>query len=128
MVHEIEEIAYLNDICDRLGMDTISGGSLCAFAMEAADKGRIQEKIAWGDVDKIANLLNDIAHKKGIGAILAEGVRHAAKAWGMEDEAIHVKGLDPAGYEPRVLKDTCICDLGSPSLPLEIDFQGELAG
>jgi aldehyde:ferredoxin oxidoreductase len=104
MVHEIEEIAYLNDICDRLGMDTISGGSLCAFAMEAADHGRIHEKIAWGDVDQIANLLNDIAHKKGIGAILAEGVRHAAKAWGMEDMAIHVKGLDPAGYEPRVLK------------------------
>ena len=104
MVHEIEEIAYLNDICDRLGIDTISGGSLCAFAMEASDQGRIQEKIAWGDVDKIASLLNDIAYKKGIGAVLAEGIRHAAKTWDMEDVAIHVKGLDPAGYEPRVLK------------------------
>jgi aldehyde:ferredoxin oxidoreductase len=104
MVHEIEEIAYLNDICDRLGMDTISAGSLCAFAMEASEMGRIQEKIKWGDVDKIAQLLQDISSKKGIGAILAEGIRHAAKAWGMEDIAIHVKGLDPAGYDPRVLK------------------------
>jgi aldehyde:ferredoxin oxidoreductase len=104
MVHEIEEIAYLNDICDRLGIDTISGGSLCAFAMEASEKGRIEEKINWGDVDKIAELLNDIAYKKGTGAILAEGIRHAAKTWNMEDIAIHVKGLDPAGYEPRVLK------------------------
>ncbi|MCX8116353.1 MAG: aldehyde ferredoxin oxidoreductase family protein [Desulfobacterota bacterium] len=104
MVHEIEEIAYLNDICDRLGLDTISAGSLCAFAMEASEMGRISEKIPWGDVDKIAQLLQDIAFKKGIGAILAEGIRHAAKAWDMEDIAIHVKGLDPAGYEPRVLK------------------------
>ena len=104
MVHEIEEIAYLNDICDRLGIDTISGGSLCAFAMEASEKGRIEEKINWGDVDKIAELLNDIAYKKGTGAVLAEGIRHAAKTWNMEDIAIHVKGLDPAGYEPRVLK------------------------
>ncbi len=104
MVHEIEEIAYLNDLCDRLGMDTISGGSLCAFAMEASEKGRIQEKIGWGDVDKVANLLNDIAYRKGIGAVLSDGIRHAAKVWGMEDAAIHVKGLDPAGYEPRVLK------------------------
>jgi aldehyde:ferredoxin oxidoreductase len=104
MIHEIEEIAYLNDICDRLGMDTISAGSLCAFAIEASEKGRIREKIGWGDVDKIAELLNGIAYKKGNGAILAEGIRHAAKAWEMEDIAIHIKGLDPAGYDPRILK------------------------
>jgi aldehyde:ferredoxin oxidoreductase len=104
MVHEIEEIAYLNDICDRLGMDTISAGSLCAFAIEASEIGRIQEKIKWGDVDKIAELLHDISNKKGIGAILADGIRHAAKTWEMEGIAIHVKGLDPAGYDPRILK------------------------
>jgi aldehyde:ferredoxin oxidoreductase len=104
MVHEIEEIAYLNDICDRLGMDTISAGSLCAFAIEASEMGRIEEKIDWGDVDRIAELLHDITFKKGIGGILAEGIRHAAKIWEMEDIAIHVKGLDPAGYDPRVLK------------------------
>jgi len=104
MVHEIEEIAYLNDLCDRLGVDTISAGSLCAFAIEASEMGRIQERIGWGDVDKIAELIHNIANRKGIGAILAEGIRHAAKVWGMEDVAIHVKGLDPAGYDPRVLK------------------------
>jgi len=72
--------------------------------MEASERGRIQEKIKWGDVDKIAELLHYIAYKKGIGAILAEGIRHASKAWEMEDMAIHVKGLDPAGYDPRILK------------------------
>jgi len=59
----------------------ISTGSLCAFAMEASEKGRLKEKITWGDVDKIAELLHDIASKKGIGAILAEGIRYAAKTW-----------------------------------------------
>jgi aldehyde:ferredoxin oxidoreductase len=104
MIHEIEEISYLNDICDRLGMDTISAGSLCAFAIEASEMDRIKEKIAWGDVDKIAELLHDIAYKKGVGTVLAEGVRYAAKAWDMENIAIHIKGLDPAGYDPRILK------------------------
>ena len=104
MVHEIEEIMYLNDICDRLGMDTISAGSLCAFAIEASEIGRIKEKIHWGEADKIAELLHDIASRKGLGAILAEGIRHASKAWDMEDIAIHTKGLDPAGYDPRILK------------------------
>ncbi len=104
MVKDIEEIAYLNDICDRLGLDTISAGNLCAFAMEASELGRIQEKITWGDVDGIAQLLHDMANKKGIGEILAEGIAYAARAWDMEDIAIHVKGLEPAGYDPRVLK------------------------
>jgi aldehyde:ferredoxin oxidoreductase len=104
MVHEIEEIAYLNDVCDRLGMDTISAGSLCAFAIEASEMGRIKERIRWGAVDKIAELLHSIAFKKGIGEDLAEGIRHAAEVWNMEDIAVHVKGLDPAGYDPRVLK------------------------
>jgi aldehyde:ferredoxin oxidoreductase len=104
MVHEIEEVIYLNDLCDRLGMDTISAGSLCAFAMEASEMGRIQEKVKWGDVDRIAQLLQEIAFKKGLGITLAEGIRHAAMAWGMEDVAIHIKGLDPAGYDPRILK------------------------
>jgi aldehyde:ferredoxin oxidoreductase len=104
LVRDIDEIVYLNDICDRLGMDTISSGNLCAFAMEASEKGILPEKIPWGDVDKVASLLEDIAYKKGIGVILSEGIRYAAKAWKMEEMAIHVKGLEPAGYDPRVFK------------------------
>jgi aldehyde:ferredoxin oxidoreductase len=131
MIHEIEEIAYLNDICDRLGMDTISAGSLCAFAMEASEMGRITEKINWGDVDKVAQLLYDIASKKGLGAILAEGIRHAAKAWDMEDIAIHTKGLDPAGYDPRVLKGMGLAnatsDRGACHLRATF-YKAELAG
>ena len=63
MAHEIEETAYLNDICDRLGLDTISAGSLCAFAIEASEMGRIEQKIKWGGVDKIADLPHDITSK-----------------------------------------------------------------
>jgi aldehyde:ferredoxin oxidoreductase len=131
MIDEIEEIAYLNDICDRLGMDTISAGSLCAFAMEASEMGRIQEKIGWGDVDKVAQLLYDISSKTGTGAVLAEGIRYAAKAWDMEDIAIHVKGLDPAGYDPRVLKGMGLAnatsDRGACHLRATF-YKAELAG
>jgi len=131
MVHEIEEIAYLNDICDRLGLDTISAGSLCAFAMEASEMGRIQERISWGEVDKIAQLLHDISSRKGIGAILAEGIRHAAKEWDMEEIAIHTKGLDPAGYDPRILKGMGLAyatsDRGACHLRATF-YKAELAG
>jgi aldehyde:ferredoxin oxidoreductase len=104
MVKSIEEIIYLNDLCDRLGMDTITAGNLAAFAIEASKNKKIKENLQYGDVDGIAEILTKIAYRKGVGKILSEGVRHAAKVWGMEETAIHVKGLEPAGFDPRVLK------------------------
>ncbi len=104
MIDSIEEIIYLNDICDRLGMDTITAGNLCAFTIEAYKHGKVDYKIDYGDVDAIAKLLNMIARREGIGNILAQGIKHAAKEWDLEDIAVHVKGMEPAGYDPRVLK------------------------
>jgi aldehyde:ferredoxin oxidoreductase len=104
MVKSIEEIIYLNDLCDRLGMDTITAGNSAAFAIEASKRRKIKEKLNYGDVDGIASVLNKIAYRKGLGRILSEGVRHVATVWGMEEKAIHVKGLEPAGFDPRVLK------------------------
>ena len=104
LIDDIREIAYLNDICDRLGIDTMTAGNLTAFTIEASRRKSIGEKIEYGDVDGIAELLHKITRKEGIGAVLAEGIVSASKEWGLEDLAIHVKGLEPAGYDPRVLK------------------------
>jgi aldehyde:ferredoxin oxidoreductase len=113
-IDSIEEIAYLNDICDRLGMDTISAGNLAAFAIEAARQGKIDCDIDYNEPDKIAGLLRDIAYRRGIGDVLARGIKTAAKEWHMEDQAIHVKGLEPAGYDPRVLKGMGLAYGSSP--------------
>ncbi|MFQ6066270.1 MAG: aldehyde ferredoxin oxidoreductase family protein, partial [bacterium] len=103
-VNELEEIAYLNDICDREGMDTISAGNLIAFCMELSRRGRIKEQIKYGDPDQVAELLGKISRREGIGDILARGIRYASKVWDSEDIGVHVKGLEPAGFDPRVLK------------------------
>lgn len=103
-IQTIEEIMYLNDICDRLGMDTITAGNLAGLTIEAVRQQRVDYAIDYGDTEAIARLLHDIASRKGIGDLLAQGIKKAAKAWNMEDQAIHVKGLEPAGYDPRVLK------------------------
>ena len=104
MIEEIEEIAYLNDICDRVGMDTITAGNLCAFTIEAARRGKVDYDIDYNQPEKVAKLLQEIGNREGIGDVLAEGIVHAAKTWGLEDLAIHVKGMEPAGYDPRTLK------------------------
>jgi len=103
-IDSIEEIIYLNDLCDRLGIDTITAGNLAALTIEAARQGRIDMSIDYNDVDAIAALLEHIALRRDVGAVLAQGIRYTADQWGMQDQAIHVKGLEPAGYDPRVLK------------------------
>ncbi|MFC2063413.1 aldehyde ferredoxin oxidoreductase C-terminal domain-containing protein, partial [Chloroflexota bacterium] len=104
LIDDLREIVYLNDICDSLGIDTMTAGNLAAFTIEAGRRGNIDEKIAYGDVDAIAELLKKIVNRDGIGNTLAEGIVHTSREWGLEDLAIHVKGMEPSGYEPRVLK------------------------
>ena len=131
MVEDVGEIAYLNDLCDRLGLDTISAGNLCAFAMEAAKRKKIDYPIEYGDADGIAKLLHMIARREGIGEVLAEGIVHASKVWDLEDIAVHVKGLEPAGYDPRTLKGMGLAyatsDRGACHLRTTF-FRPELAG
>ena len=104
MIDSIEEIVYLNHLCDSLGMDTITTGNLCAFAMEAFQQKKSDFRIDYGDSEQTASLISMIARKEGIGELLAQGILKTAEAWGMEDTAVHVKGMEPAGYDPRVLK------------------------
>jgi aldehyde:ferredoxin oxidoreductase len=130
-ISEIEEIVYLNDICDRLGIDTITGGNLAAFTIEASRRGKIKEHYDYGDVDKIASLLHAITYRRGVGEVLAEGIKHAGREWGMEDIAIHVKGMEPSAYDPRILKGMGLAyatsDRGACHLRCTV-FKAELAG
>jgi aldehyde:ferredoxin oxidoreductase len=104
MVRNIDEIAHLNDLCDRLGLDTISAGNLCAMVAEASSQGRLDAPLTYGDADSISALLEQIANREGLGDVLADGILKGAARLGLSDMAVHVKGLEPAGYDPRVLK------------------------
>lgn len=103
-IYQLDEIIYLNDICDRMGIDTITAGNLVALIMEASEKGLVDYKLNYGDAVGAADLLKKIANREGIGDILAQGIKEASKQLGISDIAVHVKGLEPAGYDPRVLK------------------------
>ena len=109
-VGSIEDVAYLNSRCNELGMDTISLGGVLGFAVEAYMKGVITLKdldgadIGWGKTDELAKLAEAIAHRRGrVADILAEGVKIASEKIGKKSEgfAVHVKGLEIPGYDPR---------------------------
>lgn len=114
MVEDMAEIVHLNDICDRLGMDTITAGNLCGLAIEAKLRGKIDYDIEYGNVDQIATLLQMISDREGVGETLANGIIPASREWGLEDIAVHVKGMEPAGYDPRALKGMGLTFATSP--------------
>lgn len=92
--------------CDELGLDTISAGGTIAWAMECAERGLIDAPwLRFGDADALLRALDEIGAREGLGALLAEGSRAAARAVGQGSEAFapHVKGLELPGYEPRTL-------------------------
>jgi len=108
-ISNLEAIARYNLLCDKLGLDTISTGDAVAFAMECYEKKIITKKdtdgleLAFGNVEAYTKMPDLIAHRKAIGNILAEGVKRAAEKIGKGSErfAVHVKGLEYPGYEPR---------------------------
>ena len=97
------EIMYLNDICDRLGVDTMTGGNLCALAIEASRRGLIDLKLDFGDAEGVAAFLESMCRRDTeLGDLFAEGVLTVEQELGLEGVAVHVKGMEPAGYDPRV--------------------------
>ncbi|MEZ0247862.1 MAG: aldehyde ferredoxin oxidoreductase family protein, partial [Thermoproteus sp.] len=103
-VKDVDWLVKINDVADRLGMDSISLGNVLAFAVAASKAGKLPIRLEWGDGEALARLAEDIAYRRGVGDLLAEGVKRAAEALGLSDLAVHVKGLEPAGYDPRALK------------------------
>ncbi len=104
LISSLEEILYLNDLCNRLGLDTVSTGNVIAFAMKASQDGRLDLNLPFGDTARTEEIIRKIAYRDGLGGILAEGVRDASRILGLEDLAIHVKGLEPPGFDPRSFK------------------------
>jgi aldehyde:ferredoxin oxidoreductase len=90
-----------NDLCGRLGMDTISAGVTLAYAMEATERGMMSSDLRFGSSEEIAGMLTDIAHRRGLGDDLANGTRWLAQKYGGAAFAMHVKGMELGAYDPR---------------------------
>ena len=126
-------------LCDHFGVDAISAGGTIAWAIETADKGLLPGARAlglrFGDPDGVLRAIDAIGQRSGLGDLLAEGSRRAAAATGGGSSAwaMHVKGLELPGYEPRSLKTMALGLAVSPrgachnrSGAYEADFSGDV--
>jgi len=98
-----EVLIKANELCDRYGLDTITVGNVIAFYMACSEAGEVEEKVVFGDNKGILELIRKITFREGVGDILAEGTRIVAEKLNVSVEPVHVRGLEPAGYDPRAL-------------------------
>jgi aldehyde:ferredoxin oxidoreductase len=109
MNRDLAGVIKANELCNRLGMDTISCGAAIAWAMELYEKGLLTPQttdgldLTWGNIEAVLALLPRIARREGFGALFSDGTLAAAKKIGGEamDAVVHVKGLDLPMHDPR---------------------------
>jgi aldehyde:ferredoxin oxidoreductase len=109
LIDDLPALAAINGRCNDLGLDTISTSGAIAFATEAMERGLISPddagglQLDWGAPEPVLVLVEQIAHREGLGALLADGVRAAAAKLGPEAAsfATHVKGLELPYHDPR---------------------------
>jgi aldehyde:ferredoxin oxidoreductase len=113
-VYDLPRVVKANDLCDRLGMDSISFGVTLAFARECYEKGLLSEvdspHLEFGDSDGLVELADAVARREGFGDRLADGsFALADELGGTSKKYLHgSKGLEFAAHSPRGLKGMSI--------------------
>lgn len=109
LVDDMEALIYANDLCNLHGFDTISAGGTIAFAIECFENGLITKKdtdgieLTWGNADAMIQVLKKMCVREGIGDLLADGAREAARkiGRGAEDFSMDVGGELIPLHDPR---------------------------
>jgi len=116
LLEDLGYVVYLSRLADDWGMDAASLGNVAGFAIECYEKGLLTPddldglRLSWGDGAAILELCHRILNRQGFGDLLAEGVKKASQFLGAEAKgfAMHVKGLEFAGYAPQAHHDRAL--------------------
>ena len=130
-ITEVEAVLKANELCNDLGLDTISAGSAIQWLMESVDQGVLPRNIAgdinldWGNEKALIPLLHFIAHRVGIGDLLAKGTRQAAEEVGGDSWkwAVQAHGLEQSRIDTRVAKAYALAFAVNPRGPDHLHAQ-----
>jgi aldehyde:ferredoxin oxidoreductase len=122
-IDDLQAVALINQLLAQYVLDSISTGAAIAFAMECYEHGIITKEMAgglevtWGNADAAVQLVHQIGRREGLGRLLGEGVKRAAKelGHGAERFALHVKGQELPMHDPRGKKGLSLADALSPT-------------
>lgn len=121
LVDDLIAVSRANELCNRLGLDTISAGSYVAFTMECFERGwltaqEIGSPARWGDGEFLVKLVGEIGRREGFGARFDGGIRPAAASIGAaaSETAVEVRGLDLPAHDPRLYYSLALTYATSP--------------
>jgi aldehyde:ferredoxin oxidoreductase len=123
-VSDFSAILKGNQLCDELGIDTISAGVLVGTMIEAVDTGLLQPsdvdgvRLEWGNADQITALLEKIANRDGVGDVLAGGSKAVLEKWPeLAPILVQTKGMEQSAYDARATISMALaygtCDIGA---------------
>jgi len=105
--HDYDAIHVANDLCNKLGMDSISVGCTIAAGMELAQRGYIKPEeldgtpLEFGNAKGMVEWVRKIAYAEGLGAKMAQGSYNFAEGYGHPELSMSVKKLEIPAYDPR---------------------------
>ena len=116
LIDDLFAITKANDMCNRYGIDTVSTGAFVGFCMQCFEQGLISETFAggikptWGNSDFLIEMIRLIGENESSGKYFEKGIKYAAEKIGKEavEIAVHVKGLDFPGHDPRATTSLAI--------------------
>jgi len=108
--NDLSAIVTLNELCNRAGLDTISLGGVLALTIECHEHGILTAAdldgldVTWENAAAMVALAERIVERKGIGDVLADGVRLAAERIGRGAAAfaVHAGGQELPMHDPRL--------------------------
>lgn len=116
LISDLNAIQFLNQKCNRIGIDTIEAGALIGFAIEAFEKGFINTvstnglKLRWGDPEIASAILDNFSDNSGFGKFLSSGYKNIFESWGKDTAnfAPQVKGLSFPAHDPRAYNSIAV--------------------
>jgi len=103
-VDDLAAIIEVNALCNDLGLDTISAGSTIACAMEMSERGYLDSDLRFGRADLLANCVEEMAYRRGLGTELADGSWRLASKFGHPELSMTAKKMEIPAYDPRGLQ------------------------
>ena len=120
LIDDLNAVVRLGETCDKYGLDTISTSNTIGLAYHLFELGKITAQdtggldLHWGDSAAAEKLIHLIARREGIGDVMSRGSRQFGAAFGAEDEAVQVNGLEVAYHDPRGVSGMALSYATSP--------------
>jgi len=130
-IENTEAVLKANELCNDLGLDSISTGGTIQWALESYERGALKEEhiknlnMKWGNEDTVIELIEDIAYRRDLGDLLAEGTKKASEKIGRDSWkwAVQARGLEQSRVDTRSAKAYALTFAVNPRGPDHLHAQ-----